>query len=334
MQVKFEQLSKELARGLKSIYLISGDDTLLVEEACDEIIAAARAEGFTERSIHHVEAGFHWYDITNAAASVSLFAERKVIDLRLGPGKFDKEASQVLRDWCVADAISPDNLLLLRTDRLQPKQRSAAWFKAIERVGRVILIWPINARDMPRWLEIRLAKRGLSMDREGLNYLAERVEGNLLAAAQEIEKLALQDLVQPISQQTLIAALEDTSKFTSFDLVDAAMAGDSYRTRKILHSLKQEGVSLFAILGALTSQLRRLGQSRGLPPARARIFEQFARRVNPPVSLLAECSIIDQQGKGQRLGDPWISLEQLVLVMAQTPGVNLPSAYQRRLRAR
>ena len=99
MQIKPEQLSSSLSRGLQTIYLISGDDTLLVEEACDEIIAAARAQGFTERSIHHVDSGFHWYDITNDAASMSLFAERKILDLRLGSGKFDKEASEVLRSW-------------------------------------------------------------------------------------------------------------------------------------------------------------------------------------------------------------------------------------------
>mgnify|MGYP006090796715 CR=1 FL=1 len=187
---------------------------------------------------------------------------------------------------------------------------------------------------LPKWLETRLSKRGLSMDRDGLNFLADRVEGNLLAAAQEIEKLALQDLPQPISQQTLIASLEDTSRFTSFDMIDAAMAGDAVRARKVLHSLKQEGVSVFAILGALTSQLRRLGQSRGLPPARARILEQFAQRVKSPLTLLAECAVIDQQGKGQRFGDAWVSLEQLVLVMAGTPGMVPPSVYQRRLRGR
>ena len=172
------------------------------------------------------------------------------------------------------------------------------------------------------------------MDRDGLSYLADRVEGNLLAAAQEIEKLALQDLPQPISQQTLVASLEDTSRFTSFDMIDAAMAGDAVRARKVLHSLKQEGVSVFAILGALTSQLRRLGQSRGLPPARARTMEQFAQRVGSPLTLLAECAVIDQQGKGQRFGDAWVSLEQLVLVMAGTVGMVPPSVYQRRLRGR
>ena len=334
MQIKSEQLSSSLSRGLQTIYLVSGDDTLLVEEACDEIIAAASAQGFTERSIHHVEPGFHWYDITNDAASMSLFAERKILDLRLGSGKFDKEASEVLRSWCDGETSNSDTLLLLRTDRLQPKQRSSAWFKAIEQAGGIVLIWPMSPRDMPRWLEARLTKRGLSMDRDGLSYLADRVEGNLLAAAQEIEKLALQGLPQPISQQTLIASLEDTSRFTSFDMIDAAMAGDAIRARKVLRSLRQEGVSLFAILGALTSQLRRLGQSRGLPPARARILEQFAQRVRSPLTLLAECALIDQQGKGQRFGDAWVSLEQLVLVMAGTAGMVPPSVYQRRLRGR
>lgn len=334
MQVKYQQLSATLQRGLENVYLISGDETLLVSEACDSILQQARTQGFTERSLHHVESGFKWHDLTNDAASMSLFSERKVIDLRIPPGKFDKEASQILRDWCAEPDANPDTLLLIRTERLQPRQRSSAWFKAIEASGVVVLIWPLGPRELPGWLDERLRSRGLELERDALMALSERVEGNLLAAAQEVEKLALQNLPQPISEETLLQCLEDTARFNSFDLIDAAMAGQGVRVTKIMASLREDRGSLFAILGALTSQLRRLGQTRGLPPARARTMEAFAQRGPSAKALLAECAILDEQGKGQRLGNAWLGLEQLLLSMAGHPGQRPPSFYQRKLKGR
>ena len=156
----------------------------------------------------------------------------------------------------------------------------------------------------------------------------------MLAAAQEVEKLTLQNLEQPVSLDALLACLEDTSRFNSFDLIDAAMAGQAARVSKILSVLREDKGSLFAVLGALTSQLRRLGESRGLPPERARTMEAFAAQGPSASALLAECAVLDQQGKGQRLGDPWLGLEQLLLAMARQSGVRPPSYYQRKLKGR
>jgi DNA polymerase-3 subunit delta len=239
-----------------------------------------------------------------------------------------------LRDWADGSAGNPDTLLLIRTERLQPRQRSSAWFKAIESSGTVVLIWPLAPRELPSWLEKRLQGKGLALQTDALHALAERVEGNLLAAAQEVEKLALQNLSQPVSQEALLTCLEDTSRFNSFDLIDAAMAGQGARVSKILSVLREDKGALFAVLGALTSQLRRLGETRGLPPARARTMEAFARRGPSAKALLAECAVLDQQGKGQRLGEAWIGLEQLLLSMAQQPGQRPPSYYQRKLKGR
>jgi len=334
MQVKYQQLQSNLQRGLQNVYLISGDETLLVSEACDSILQQARSEGFTERSLHHVESGFKWHDLTHDAASMSLFAQRKVIDLRIPPAKFDKEGAQILTAWCADPDANPDTLLLIRTERLQPRQRSSAWFKAIEAAGVVVLIWPLGPRELPGWLDERLRSRGLELERDALIALCERVEGNLLAAAQEVEKLGLQDLSQPISEDTLLQCLEDTARFNSFDLIDAAMSGQGARVTKIMASLREDRGSLFAILGALTSQLRRLGQTKGLPPARARTMEAFAQRGPSPRALLAECALLDEQGKGQRLGEAWLGLEQLLLSMAGYPGQRPPSFYQRKLKGR
>ena len=335
MATRPEQLAEVLNKGLAPVYLVSGDDTLLVTEACDQIVAAAKQQGFTERSVHHVETGFSWHGLSQDAASMSLFAERKILDVRVASKKLDKEASALLREWVADGSSNPDTVLLLRTDRLQPKQRSSAWFKALEKDGVVVLIWPLSAQEFPRWLQGRLQRKGLDLQTDALSYLAARVEGNLLAAVQEIEKLALQNLPTPISAEALAGCLEDTSRFSSFDLVDAALQGDAGRVHKVLHGLKEEGVSVFAIMGALTSQLRRLDQTRGLPPARARAIQQFMQRSRIPTHhWLAECTLIDQQAKGLGISDPWISLEQLLLSMAGVTSIPRPSVHQRLLRRR
>lgn len=335
MATRPEQLANTLSKGLAPVYLISGDDTLLVTEACDQVIAAAKDQGFTERSVHHVDTGFSWHGLSQDAASMSLFAERKILDVRVPSNKLDKDASSLLRDWVENGDSNEDSLLLLRTGRLQPKQRSSAWFKALEKGGVVVLIWPLATNEFPRWLQARLQRRGVALQDAALSYLAARVEGNLLAAVQEIEKLALQDLPMPISVEALASCLEDTSRFTSFDLVDAALLGDASRVHRVLHGLKDEGVSVFAIMGALTSQLRRLDQTRGMPPARARAIQQFRQRCRVPTyQWLAECTVVDQQAKGAGVGDAWISLEQLLLGMAGLASVQRPSVHQRLLRKR
>ena len=335
MPVRPDQLRGVLDKGLAPVYLVSGDDTLLVTEACDQIIAVARDQGFSERSVHHVDAGFSWHSLSQDAASLSLFAERKILDVRVSSKKFDKDASAMLRDWVADSGPSGETVLLLRTDRLQAKQRSSAWFKALDRDGVVVLIWPLASHEFPRWLQARVQNRGLQLQAGALDYLAARVEGNLLAAVQEIEKLALQDLSAPISLEAMAACLEDTSRFNSFDLVDAALLGDGARVHRVLHGLREEGISVFAILGALTSQLRRLDQTRGLPPARARAIQQFLQRSRiPSYQWLAECTVVDQLAKGVGIGDPWISLEQLLLGMAGVVAIQRPSVHQRLLRQR
>ena len=333
MQVKPEDLDTRLAAGLAPVYLVSGDETLLVEEACDAIVQVARTQGFTERSIHHVEAGFHWHSLTNDAASMSLFAERKVLDVRIPAKKFDREASEVLREWADASAAAAefDNLLLLRTTRLESRQRNSAWFKALDKVGVTVLIWPMSPAQLPRWLQRRARGAGIELQGDAVQYLADRVEGNLLAAAQEVEKLALMQLPEPISLDDLVACLEDASRYNSFDLLDAMMAGDPAKVRKIIEALREEGVALFAILGALTSQLRRMSSPRGLPPQRQRLLKQFGERIRDPGPVLAECAVIDQQGKGQLLGDAWISLENLLLRLAGVRRMPLPSRDQKSL---
>ena len=323
MQVKPADLSSRLADQLASVYFVSGDETLLVEETCDAVVAAARARGFGERSVLYVDSGFKWNDVLQDLMSMSLFSERRIVDVRVPGNKFDKEASVVLREY--AAHRSDDTLLLIRCERLEPRQRQSAWFKALDKAGVIVLIWPVSAAEMPRWLSRRLVDAGIKLDKEALQYFSQRVEGNLLAAVQEIEKLKLAVLPEPIDVTSLTSVLEDAAHYDTFVLIDAVFAGEPERVSRIVVNLRQEGVALFAILGALTSQLRRLQNSGRLPPQRQRLVNGFLKRLGSVEAIdrvLSQCSLVDQQGKGQLLGDAWLTLESLLLRLA---GARLPS---------
>ena len=323
MPLRAADLPGALKRGLAPVYLISGDDALLVQEACDAVVRAARAEGFEERSVLHAEGSFNWNDVMQDASSMSLFAARRIIDVRLPGNRFDKEASEVLRRY--ADAPPADTLLLIRAARLDGKQKNAAWFKALDRVGAIVQIWPLSFQELPRWLAGRLKSAGLTLSPEALNLLAERVEGNLLAAVQEIEKLRLAGLDSPVSAEDLTAVLEDSARYDTFELIDAVFAGDAQRVSRMLATLRQEGVALFAILGALTNQLRRIAGNDYLPAPRKRLVGELLRRIGSTAvipRILAECALVDAQGKGQIAGDAWLSLEEILLRMAGVRAVD------------
>lgn len=323
MLLKPAALKQHLRGTLAPIYLVAGDELLLVQEACDAILAAARAQGFTERSVLHVEPAFNWHDLTQNAASMSLFAQRRVLDVRVPPARLDKQASEVLRAYVAAP--QEDTLILLRTERLERSKRSSAWFKALEANGVIVLIWPIRSAELPRWLQDRFRSAGLELEPAALTYFCQRVEGNLLAAIQEMEKLKLADLPQPIALDEIVAVLEDASRYDTFELLDAVFGGDTQRVSRLVRGLRQEGVAVFAILGALSAQLRNLLPGGRVPYQRQHLIGGFLQRLGSEEAIdrvLAQCAIVDQQGKGQLLGDAWLSLENLLLRLA---GARLPS---------
>ena len=320
MQVKPHELASGLSGTLKPVYLVTGDETLLVEEACDLVQKAAVGQGFSERVVLHVEPGFKWHELPAEAAALSLFAEKKLIDLRVPANKFDRQASETLREYL--GKVNPDNVLLIRTGRLQSRQRSGAWYKAIDAAGVVVPVWPIDHRELPGWLARRARAAGLDLTREALAWLADRVEGNLLAAAQEIDKLKLLDLRQPVDAESLAAAVSDAAHYDAFELIDAVFAGDARRVRRVLATLREEGISLFALLGAFTSQLRGIDSGRWMPPQRKRLIPGFRRRAGSPERVLAQVALVDQQGKGELRGDAWLSFERLLVRLC---GVRLPA---------
>lgn len=323
MQIRAEALADHLAGKLLPVYLIVGDEVLLVEEACDAVIRAARAQGFSERVVQYAEGSYRWSEIVHESASISLFAERKILDVRIGSKKIDRQGSDIIRTWL--DHADGETLLLLRSPRLDANQRKSAWFKAIEQKGAVMLIWDMDPEELPRWLNARMKLHGLTAEKDAVMYLSERVEGNLLAAQQELQKLALLSLDQPLTLEVMVSTLEDFSHFTSFDLIDAVMAGNARRSRFILRSLKEDGATTMGVLMPFVSQLHRLDSQQRLPPKRGRVIAGFKSRIGDMSPVLAECAVIDQQVKGQLRGDPWRSLEQLMLRLSGLRQMPLPS---------
>ncbi|MEM1434529.1 MAG: DNA polymerase III subunit delta [Pseudomonadota bacterium] len=323
MQLRGTELDDHLAGQLAPLYFVSGDETLLVEEACDLILAAARQRGFNERTILSAETGFRWSDLAAETSALSLFASQRIFDVRLSSNKVDREASEVLRAY--ADEPAADTLLLIRCPRLDGKQKSTAWFKALDRAGVVMQLWPVPPNEMPRWLQQRLRRAGLKLDRDASLHLAQATEGNLLAAQQEIDKLQLLDLPQPIALEALLAATADAATYSPFDLMDSVLLGDAARSCRMLRVLREEGASLFALQGALRAQLSRADGSGPVygPRDKQRAVAAFRRRIVADPHLvadaLAQLALIDAQAKGAFAGDPWVSFERLLLLLAGAP---------------
>jgi len=331
LQVKADKVTQTLERGLKVVFLVSGDELLIVQETCDQIAKVARSEGFTERVVYQLGVDGGWDGLREETSALSLFATRRVIDVRLPASKLDKEASSFLREWC--DAPPADILLLIRTERLLPRQRSSAWFKAIDSTGITVLVWPVSERELPAWLSARLNREGIQLDRDALTYLAEKVEGNLLSAAQLIEKMVLSGTQGPVGLDKLYEMVEDSSRFGVFDLIDAMMAGRADRTSHVLKTLREEDISLFAILGALASQIRRIGSTaHGVPANKRELIDRFASRIGKPELVLSEIALIDHQAKGGFVGgSEWVSLERLMLRLSGSKDFSLISEDRQRL---
>jgi len=321
--------NKQISSGeLKPAYLIAGDEHLLVLEAADALRARARALGYSEREVLDVEAHFDWDALARAGASMSLFASRRVIDLRMPTGKPGKEGSDAIVEYC--DNPPPDTVLLIVCNEWSRQQQSAAWVEAIERIGIVVPVWTMKPEELPDWIAQRMASRGLKPDRAAIEALAERVEGNSLAAAQEIDKLALLHGSQPLDADTLEALVADSARFDVFKLVDAALEGDGARTVRILHGLRAEGEMVPAIMGWVLNQLQMLARIAANPnqaaafrneriwPARERVYKQALSRADRThwEKCLVQAARVDRLSKGRGYGDAWIELERLMTAVA------------------
>ena len=335
MKLRANQLATHLAQPLSPLYLVSGDEPFQMDEACNAIRAAALQQGYSDRQVMHVDKQFDWHSLAASADALSLFAEKRVIELRLPTAKPGDAGAKAL----VAYTENPpqDTLLLIVAGKLESAQTRSKWFKALEQSGVVIQIWPVEAKQLPQWIRQRMQLRGMQPTDEAVQLLADRVEGNLLAADQELEKLLLLTGGGAVDAEQVAAAVSDSARYDVFSLVDTALLGESARSVHILQGLRAEGLEPPIILWALARELRSLvnmaqamqqGSSveqvlaqyrvwdKRKAPVRAALQRHNSRRLQ---GLLWQCGDIDRMIKGLAAGKPWDELIQLTLKMAGTP---------------
>ncbi|HEV2112247.1 MAG TPA: DNA polymerase III subunit delta [Gammaproteobacteria bacterium] len=328
MKLTPERLAGQLKGALAPVYLIAGDEPLQREESADQIRAAARAQGYTDREVFVAERGFDWQSLLLAGASLSLFATKRILELRLPTGKPGNKGAEALLAYA-ADPAADTLLLIISDERLEG---GASWVSALEKAGVYLQVWPVEPREIPAWVSQRLKSRGLQPTPDAVALIAGRVEGNLLAAAQEVDKLVLLHSTGPLDADAVAEAVSDSARFDAFKLVDAALAGDVPRSVRVLEGLQAEGEEPVLVLGALLRQLKELASlsieiESGQAPQRvlAGIWERRRPLVQTALKrrkargwqrLLRRAQSADLVMKGRAPGRAWDELLQLTTAMA------------------
>jgi len=346
MDLRLNQLATHLERTLAPIYVVHGDEPLLAIEAGDAIRAAARTSGCAEREVQVVEPGFKWDAFLAASANMGLFGTRKLIDLRITSGKPGSEGGKAL-EACAARP-NPDQMLLVTLPKLDRATQSSAWFSALADAGVAIAVFPLERRDLPPWIAARLARQGQRVTGETLAFLAERCEGNLLAARQEIEKLGLLLPGGELAADAVERAVTDVARYDIFELSAAWLSGDAARTLRILAALQAEGEGIQLLLWQLAEDIHALASvqeatASGTPVAtairNARVWgkrqaamEGAARRTKPDdvVPLMRALANLDAVSKGIGRGNAWDDLRTLALALAGSPPVPLLAPFAAR----
>jgi DNA polymerase III subunit delta len=327
MSISSEALPRQLASGLKPLYVVFGDALLLAIEAADSIRTAARAAGYTERETFIAEQHFKWDELRNSAQSLSLFATRKIIDLRIPSGKPGVEGGQALQDFCAN--LNPDVLTLISLPKLDWSAQKSQWFSVLQQHGVVISADDIPRSALPGWIAARLKRQDQTVDDTTLDFLADRCEGNLLAAFQEIQKLAL---LYPAGQLSFVQvkdAVMDVARYDIFKLSEAMLSGNAERFAHILYGLRAEGTATTLVLWAVSEDIRTLGKvlqamQRGSSTGSAMrdmrvrkdkqgLIEIAAKRLKMShiERAMLQAARLDKIIKGLRQGDVWDELLQL-----------------------
>ncbi|WP_075256837.1 DNA polymerase III subunit delta [Herbaspirillum camelliae] len=337
MQLRHDSLDAHLGKSLAPLYVIASDEHLLALEAADKIRRSARANGYTEREVLVVERSFKWGELLAANQSQSLFGDKKLIELRIPTGKPGKDGGQALQDY--AANLSPDNLTIISLPKLDWATQKAAWVGALQQAAVYIDIPLVERAQLPGWIGNRLAAQQQSADRPCLDFIADRVEGNLLAAHQEIQKLALLYPAGQLSFEQVQDAVLNVARYDVFKLNEAMLSGDIARLTRMMEGLKGEGEALPLVLWAVTEEIRTLlklksGMAQGKPVGallkeyriwgpRERLMEPALRRISLAAleQALQEAALVDRMVKGLRArsfaGDPWDALLQLGLKLAR-----------------
>lgn len=352
MQVRADQLPAHLARGLRSLYTVFGDETLLVQEASDAIRGAARLAGYTERQVHTVAGSrFDWSGLLGASLSMSLFSDKQLIEIRIPSGKPGKEGAEALQRYC--ENLSANVVTLVQCPKLDGTQQKSTWFTALESLGIAVRIDPIERKALPTWIVQRLAAQGQRVQggeqgQRTLAFFSDRVEGNLLAAHQEIQKLGLLYPAGELSFDQIETAVLNVARYDVFKLSEAVLAGQVTRSLRMLDGLQAEGEAAVLVHWTLTHEILTLKRvkdaidnGKPLPMAlrEARVWgpkEKLYERIVPllnddALALVVEAAhICDGLIKGlphpDWPQDAWEGLQRLALLMIQASGKNTKAA--------
>ena len=344
MKIKVEQLARSLKAEMQPLYWITGDEPLLIQESADQVRKHCRLHDFTESELYTVDRSFNWEQFRQSIGNLSLFAERKIVELRLQSAKLDDAGKLALADFLEEEQT--DNVVLVTSPKLESSALNTKWFKSIEARSLVVQVWPVKRDELPGWLERRLVQAGIHPKPEALQLLIDRIEGNLLAAMQEIEKLKLlagRDETISLDAQTVMQVVADFSRYNVYQLVDSALLGDLARTQKVLNGLQTEGLSPLLVLGAITRELRTLlpmiekresGQPVNAILQSHRVWFNRKQAVSAAITrlrnpllweLLEQARIIDQACKGLSSANPW---DELSLLLIRLCGANVCTAKQ------
>jgi DNA polymerase III subunit delta len=318
------------------VYLVAGDEPLLVDEALEQIRVAARRGGFTTRELHVVDRSFRWAELESEADNLSLFATRKIVELRMATPRPGDAGSRVIAS--LAERDDPDRLLLIGAgEKLDSAAQRTAWVKAIEKHGVLVEVWPIDRAELPRWVQQRATAARLKLTPAAAQALAERVEGNLLAADQEIKRLALSAAGEAVEEAEVLESVANNSRFDVFTLADAVLAGETARAFKILWSLRAEGVAPVLISWALNRDIGLLAQldyavrhgdhldgaleQQRVWRRRQALVKQAMRRFKTRqlAALLTQAAQVDATLKGVFPAEPWATLTGLLIAMLSQP---------------
>jgi DNA polymerase-3 subunit delta len=329
VQVRAEQLEAHLSSALRPLYTIQGDEPLLALEAADAIRAAARKRGCSERDVLHVERGFDWSALAHAGASQSLFGGSRIVELRIPTGKPGTEGAAAIERYCEADPGG--NVTLVTVPRLDKATQSSGWFSALASTGVIVDVWPVDRTKLPQWIATRLARNSQRADGTVLEFLADRVEGNLLAAHQEVQKLALLLPAGDLALEKVEGVVTNVARYDAHDASAALLAGDLARYLRVLDGLRGEGEAPTLVLWTLAEDLRALssmlqgkesGRSLDALMRELRVWGSRQAALQGAVRryerrqighALADAAQIDRTIKGVALGEPWDELARLGL---------------------
>jgi DNA polymerase-3 subunit delta len=317
VQLRAEQLEGHLAKSLAGVYAIHGDEPLLALEAADAVRAAARKRGFAERVVLEPARGFDWSEFTHAAHSLSLFAEKKIVELRLPSGKPGTQGGEAIAGYCAQPAA--DLLLLVSLPRVDRAAQGSTWFGALGRAGVMVDVWPVERARLPAWIAERLARQRQSAPREVLEFLAERVEGNLLAAHQEVRKLSLASGEGELTLAVVNDAVSNVARYDPHVAAEALLAGDLERYARVIEGLRGEGEAPPFVLFALSSALFALKSGERVFNRRVQAAVEAAARRYAPARVeqaLSHAAAIDRAIKGVGAGEPWQEFIKLGLKLA------------------